>query len=158
MSTINNMPVAQKYQIDYFAIVVLLATVLIIAFLIVSAIYFSDLVNLKPPTKTESSFLFWTSIILSVIFFAIMIYAMWRIFTYTVLVWDEPISAGSPKMALTQTSSVVVVPQVVAAQPIAVVKTTTPAPLPILAMPAPTPVRQRTALEDELAAVRAGLT
>lgn len=84
------MPVTESYQVDFFAIIVLVAVVLIIVFLIIAAIYFYNLVNFKTPTNGESNFLFWTSIILSVIFFAIGIYALIRIFTHKSLVYSEP--------------------------------------------------------------------
>jgi hypothetical protein len=84
------MPVTESYQVDFFAILVLIAAVLIIVFLIIAAIYFYNLINFKTPTSGESNFLFWTSIVLGIIFLALGIYALVRIFTYRALVYREP--------------------------------------------------------------------
>lgn len=84
------MPVTEQYQVDLFAIIVLIAAVLILVFLIIAAVYFMNLMNLKPPTTGESTFLFWTSLILIFIFVGIIIYAMIRIFTYKSIVYEEP--------------------------------------------------------------------
>jgi hypothetical protein len=67
---------------DIFAIVVLIAAILIITYLVISAIYFNNLINLQTPSRGESSFLFWTSLILAIFFVGIGIYAIIRIFTY----------------------------------------------------------------------------
>lgn len=85
------MSVTERYQLDYFSIVIIIVTVLILVFLIIAAIYFYNLMNLKPPSKGESSFLFWTSIILAVIIFAVHVYAIWRLFTYKVPVYQETV-------------------------------------------------------------------
>jgi sensor histidine kinase regulating citrate/malate metabolism len=76
------MPTVETYQIDVFAIIVLIVSILIIVFLIIAAIYFNNLMNLKPPSRSESSFLFWTSIVMAVIFAGIFIYAIVRILTH----------------------------------------------------------------------------
>ena len=74
------MATPERFQVDYFAIIVLIAAVLLIVFLIIAAIYFMNLMNLKPPSKSESTFLFWTSMVLLVILLAIIIYAFIRLF------------------------------------------------------------------------------
>lgn len=83
------MPATERYQVDFFAIVILIVSVLVLAFLIITAIYFMSLMNLRPPNQTESTFLFWTAVILSVIFLGIIIYAFIRIFTYKSIVYEE---------------------------------------------------------------------
>lgn len=90
------MPVTERYQVDVFAIIILVVAVLILVFLIVVAVYFFNLMNLNPPSRTESTFLFWTTIILGIIFLGIIIYALWRIFTYTVMIYEEPTVMVTP--------------------------------------------------------------
>lgn len=84
------MPATERYQVDIFGIIILIAAVLILVFLVIVAIYFYDLMNLKPPTRGESTFLFWTSIVMAIIFAAIIIYAMIHIFTHKSIVYEEP--------------------------------------------------------------------
>lgn len=84
------MPATERYQVDWFAIIVLIATILIIVFLIIVAIYFYNLMNLKPPSRGESTFLFWTTVILAIIFLIIAIFALVHIFTYKSIVYEEP--------------------------------------------------------------------
>ena len=83
------MPATEQYQVDVFSIITLIACVLIVVFLVIAAIYFYDLMNFKPPTNGESSFLFWTSIIMAIIFFGIGIYALIRIFTHKSVIYEE---------------------------------------------------------------------
>lgn len=85
------MATTERYQIDYFAIVVLIVTVLVMVFLIIASVYFYNLINLKPPTPGEASFLFWTSIVLAVMFLFLFFYALWRIFTHTVTVYEATV-------------------------------------------------------------------
>jgi hypothetical protein len=75
------MSVNQRSEVDYFAILTLLATVLVTIFLIVAALYFSSVIDLKPPSRSESTFLLWTDVVLIIILIALMIYAMFRIFS-----------------------------------------------------------------------------
>lgn len=103
------MPATERYQIDFFAIIVLIAAVLIIVFLVISAIYFYNLMNLKPPSKGESTFLFWTAIILAVIFLALAIYALIHIFTHKAIVYEEPPVVAAP--IVTPAPVPIVVPQ-----------------------------------------------
>ena len=84
------MPATERYQVDIFAIIVLISAVLIIVFLIIAAIYYFNLMSLKPPSKGESTFLFWTTIVLAIIFMGIAIYALIRIFTHKSVVYEEP--------------------------------------------------------------------
>ena len=124
------MPATERYQADVFAIIVLIAAVLIVVFLIISAIYFFNLMSLKPPSKAESTFLFWTSIVLALIFIGLAIFALIHIFTHKSVVYEEP------KTTVSTTTKVVpdvapVAPTVTA--PVAV--QTTPAPIKISNVP-----------------------
>ena len=84
------MAMTESYQVDIFGIVVLIGSVLMLVFLIIAAVYFYNLMNFKPPTKGESTFLFWTSIVLAVIFFAMIIYALYHIFTHRAILIETP--------------------------------------------------------------------
>ena len=84
------MATTERYQVDLFAIIVLIAAVLIVVFLVIAAIYFFNLMNLKPPSKGESTFLFWTSIVLALIFIGIAIFSLIHIFTHKAVVYEEP--------------------------------------------------------------------
>jgi heme exporter protein D len=126
------MPATERYQVDFFAIIVLIAAVLIIVFLIIASIYFFNLMDLKPPTRGESTFLFWTAIVLTIIFLVIAIIALIRIFTHKAIVYEEELQQRPP---LVRTTTVTTAPAPV---PVAVV--TTPAPIPV-AVTAPTPLR-----------------
>ena len=83
------MPIVERHQVDIFAIVVLVASALIFVFLIVAAIYYMNMMNLKPPNKTESAFLFWISVLLAVLFAGVTIYALIHLFTHKVPVYEE---------------------------------------------------------------------
>lgn len=81
------MPATERYQTDVFAIIVVIASVLVLVFLIVAAIYFNGLQNWTAiPGNGESTFLFWTAIVLGVIFLAIIIYGLYRIFTHRAVI------------------------------------------------------------------------
>ena len=84
------MPATERYQVDVFAIVTLIVAVLIVVFLIIAAIYFSGLMNLKPPSSGEATFLFWTSIVLAVIFVGLAVWAVIQIITHKSIVYEEP--------------------------------------------------------------------
>lgn len=84
------MPATERYQVDWFAIIVLISSILILVFLVITAIYFFNLMNLKPPSRGESTFLFWTTIVLGIIFLAIAIFSLIKIFTYKSIVYEEP--------------------------------------------------------------------
>ena len=76
------MPTYEENKADPFSITVLIATVLIVVFLIISSIYFSNLMRLRPPSKSESTFLFWTSLLLTIVAAIIAILAIVHIFTH----------------------------------------------------------------------------
>lgn len=95
------MAVTEKYQANVFAIIVLLVAVLITAYLIVAAIYYNSLVNLRPPSRGESTFMFWTTIVLIVIFAAIIIYSIYLIFTHKAIVFEKQ----KPKEVVATTTS-----------------------------------------------------
>jgi hypothetical protein len=82
------MPVTKKNQIDVFAIIVLIVSILILVFLIISAVYFINISNFIYPSQSEAVFLFWTTIILCLIVFGIIIYAFYKIYTYKSIVFD----------------------------------------------------------------------
>lgn len=96
--------VSVKYHIDLFAIIVLIVIAMIIIYLIITAIYFYNLMNNRPPTYGESSFLFWTSVVLLFIYIAVTVYALIRIFTYKPVVAEvaavapvaAPVAVASP--------------------------------------------------------------
>jgi len=102
------MPATERYQVDIFAIIVLISAVLIIVFLIIAAIYYFNLMSLKPPSKGESTFLFWTTIVLAIIFMGIAVYALIRIFTHKSVVYEEPKESVAAK---TPTPKMVTPPQ-----------------------------------------------
>ncbi|CAH6420783.1 Hypothetical protein HVR_LOCUS1290 [uncultured virus] len=150
------MPATERYQVDIFGIVVLIATVLVLVFLIIAAIYFFNLMNLKPPSRGESTFLFWTTVVLAIIFGIIVIYALIHIFTHKSVVYEEP-------KAVTKT--IVTTPRVAVAAPVpTTITTTTASPVLISNIPQtslptnqsvafsdiPVTQSQRTALNQEL--------
>ena len=83
-----NPPANERYRVDIFAIIILIFIILIMVYLIVVAVYFYNLMNLRPPTQNESRFLFWTSIVLSIIFAFLGIYALIRILTHKSIVYE----------------------------------------------------------------------
>ena len=78
--------VTETSRVHVFAIIVLLAAVAALVFFIIMSIYAYNLMKLKPPSKTESTAIFWASIIFAVIFLAIVIYALYKIFTHKSMV------------------------------------------------------------------------
>lgn len=82
------MPATERYQVNIFGIVVLITSVLILVFLIIAAIYFFNLMNLKPPSRAESTFLFWTAIVLAIISAIIIIYSLIHIFTHKAVIYE----------------------------------------------------------------------
>lgn len=83
-----NMPTTSRYPVDWFAIIVLMVSVLVIVFLIVAAVYFYNLSNLRPPNASEASGLFAVAVVLSIILFIIVVIALYRIFTHKSLVYS----------------------------------------------------------------------
>jgi heme/copper-type cytochrome/quinol oxidase subunit 2 len=76
------MPILEENVVDPFSVTVLIASVLVMVFLIISTIYFSNLMKLKPPSKSESTFLFWTSLLLAILITVIAVLAIIHIFTH----------------------------------------------------------------------------
>ena len=159
------MPVTERYHVDFFAILVLIIAVLIIVFLVITAIYFFNLMNLRPPTRGESTFLFWTAVILSVIFLALAIFALIRIFTHKAIVYEQPLPLPTPTIITTPTPIPITVtpPPIITRQPVI----TPPSPVRISNIPRTSPVsdvslsfsdvpvarQQRTALNQELLSI-----
>jgi len=77
-----NMPSREENHVDPFSVIVLIGIVLLIVFLIICCVYFYDLMKMKPPSKGESTFLFWTSMLLAIVAVVIAILAMVHIFTH----------------------------------------------------------------------------
>lgn len=118
------MPLVERYQIDYFAVFVLVVTVLILIFLIIVAIYFMNQMRLSSPNQHESTLLFWAAIILGILFIGILIFALIRLFTHRVAVYEE----DKKIVAVTTPAVVRQVPTVIAA------------PMPMISQPIPTVV------------------
>jgi len=123
------MAVSQKTQVDIFGIVVLIISILIQVFLIISAIYYNNMINLKFPSTTNTIYLFWTAIIMIIIFLALSIFAFYRIYTHKSIVFDaeKHIVISPPKKSnvirVNKSQPPVAVkrlPQPVAVQPVAV--------------------------------------
>lgn len=164
------MPATERYQVDFFAIIVLIAAVLIIVFLVIASIYFFNLMNLRPPTRGESTFLFWTAIILTIIFFAIAIYALIHILTHKAIVYEEPAPVRTAPITSTPSVPIVIpqpqpfIQQPVIQQPVI----TTPTSVPIYRVPrsnlstslsdVPLDVKGRDSLNNELIELDEALT
>ena len=88
------MPVTKKNQINVFAIIVLIVSILIFVFLIITAVYYSNIGNFIYPSQSESVFLLWTTIILCVILLGIIIYAFYEIYTYKSIVFNAEKHVG----------------------------------------------------------------
>lgn len=156
------MPAVQRYQVDVFAIIMLIAAVLIMVFLIIVAIYFFNLMNLNPPSRTESTFLFWTTVVLAIIFLGIIIYALYHIFTYTVTFCEEP-RFIPPVTPIPVTVTAPTPPPVVITRPLPPQEIVTQSPAPILyTSPSnfstsfsdtPVPLSQRVALNQEVLSI-----
>lgn len=94
------MPTYEENRADPFSITVLIAIVLIMVFLIISTIYFSNLMKFKPPSKSESTFLFWTALLLTIVTAAIAVLAIIHIFTHkhiTHIVENKIIAPKTPR-------------------------------------------------------------
>ena len=109
-----NMPTTSRYPVDWFAIIVLMVSVLVIVFLIVAGVYFYNLSNLKPPNASEASGLFAVAVILAIILFIIVVIALYRIFTYKSLVYSVD---KSPVAVAVAPAPVAMAPAPVAVQP-----------------------------------------
>ena len=78
------MAIVQKYQVDTFTVVVLIIITVAIVFLVIAAIYLYRLIQLRPPSKGESTFLFGAAILVAFLLLLIFIWCLIRLFTYTV--------------------------------------------------------------------------
>lgn len=107
------MPASMPDQLIVFAWIALLVLVVIMVFLIISAVYFFNLMNFKPPTQGEATFLFATAVILAIVLFIIAIWALWGIYDYYSMV--TPVVAA-PVVA----TPVVATPVAVRPTPVAV--------------------------------------
>jgi hypothetical protein len=90
------MTTTEHYQNNWFAIIVLISSILLVIFLIMTAVCFMNLMNLKPPSNSISSFLFWTAIILGILFFIIGMYSLYHIYTYQVVAVEEVLEPAPP--------------------------------------------------------------
>lgn len=149
------MAVVDRFQVDFFAIIVLLLLVLIIVFLVIAAIYFHGLMNFRPPTQGESTFLFATAIILIILAFIIGVYALYRIFTYRAVVTEvvrpivaPAVMAPSPYIVHPSAQAPVVIHPVGTS-----VVTMHPTDLSVNVSDVPVTQVQRTALQRELVSV-----
>jgi heme/copper-type cytochrome/quinol oxidase subunit 2 len=84
------MTISEKYQIDIFAILTMIVSVLVVIFLIIASVYYGGLVDGKPPAKGESTFLLWTSIILIIIVSALTVYSTIRVFSHKSYMHFDP--------------------------------------------------------------------
>lgn len=142
------MPTTERYQVDIFGIIVLIAAVLIVVFLIIAAIYFFNLMNLKPPSKGEATFLFWTTIVLALIFVGIAIYALIHIFTRKSIIYEEPKQTIITEKQVITTASPSV-PAPIKQQTTAPIKQqTTAAPIKISNVPKTSRVTETVSLSD----------
>jgi len=151
------MPATERYQVNLFGIIVLIASIIILVFLIIAAVYYMNLMNLKPPTQGEATFLFWTSIILGIIFLAIAIYSLWNILTYKSIIYEEekPLPKITPTPTPTPTPTVVKppAPNVVTPSPVLISnipKTTPPSQVSVSLSDVSVTPEQRSALTGEL--------
>lgn len=67
-----------------FVAVTLIIAILTFTYLVIAAVYFSNLAIGIPPNLAESSGLFWSSIILAGIFMGLLLYALIHIFYYRI--------------------------------------------------------------------------
>ena len=85
------MPVIERYQIDYFAILVLIVAILTLIYVVVTAIYFWNLMNSRTVSTTHATALFWSAVVIGILYVIIGIWAIIRIFTNTVPVYVDPV-------------------------------------------------------------------
>ena len=106
------MPYTEKPQIDIFAIIVLIFSISVLVFLIISAIYYMNIMNYTIPSSTEATFLFWTSIVMSIIVFFIILFSFYRIYTHRSYVFDTNKNVSLVPVQKVQRSSAVPVQKV----------------------------------------------
>ena len=95
---------ASVWTLDVFTVVVLIAIIFLLVYLIIIAIYAGNLSRGIVPSLATSSFLFWTTIVLAVVTLIIAIWALIRLFTYTVPVVETvvaPVAAPVPQNVVT---------------------------------------------------------
>jgi ABC-type protease/lipase transport system fused ATPase/permease subunit len=83
------MPATERYQADVFGIVVLITAAITIIFLIISSVYFLNLTNYKMPSRGQSTFLFWLSIILIILIICIGVFAIIRILRHKSIIYKN---------------------------------------------------------------------
>lgn len=86
------MAVTEEFRIEWFSIIILILSLLLIVFFIITAIYYFNMMNLNFPSKSESTFLFWISLIIAMIVLAVGIIAIVRIVTHKTIIRGEPLS------------------------------------------------------------------
>lgn len=98
--------VTETPRVHVFAIIVLLAAVAALVFFIIMSIYAYNLMKLKPPSKTESIAIFWACIIFAIIFLAIVIYALYKIFTHKAVQVSTVTTTSKPVLTPTVTQTI----------------------------------------------------
>lgn len=78
-----------KPTTDYFAIVVLIFSICLFIYLVIVSAYFANLAIGKPPNLTESYALFWVSVIFAIIFMAIIVYSLVRLYFYRTFSYER---------------------------------------------------------------------
>ncbi len=86
------MPTTEKHQVHIFGIIVLIVSVLVLVFLIISAIYFSNMLkgSVGVPNESEVTFLLWTSVVLSIILGILVFISLFNIFRHRSIVYNTP--------------------------------------------------------------------
>ncbi|MEM2986858.1 MAG: hypothetical protein QXV60_02035, partial [Nitrososphaerota archaeon] len=79
----------ETYQINWFAITIFIFMVITLVYFIVLGVYLYNLMNLKPPNKGESIFLFWTTVLLGIGVLIIVIISLYKIFTHKEPMYEE---------------------------------------------------------------------
>lgn len=83
------MEINRTYGINWFAVVIFITMILIFIFLILIGMYFFNLIELRPPNRSESIFLFWLTVIIGVIVLVITIISLIKIFTHQEPFYEE---------------------------------------------------------------------
>ena len=73
------MAYSERYQVDIYTFFMIILLVALAVTLLVTAIYFYNLMKNKYPSNAESVFLFWGSIIFIFIVLAFIMYSLYRI-------------------------------------------------------------------------------
>lgn len=83
------MEINRTYGINWFAVVIFITMILIFIFLMLIGMYFFNLIELRPPNRSESIFLFWLTVIIGVIVLVITIISLIKIFTHQEPFYEE---------------------------------------------------------------------